>query len=47
MQKFKETEDTRCIYKNELEKTCFQPDMAWGIELIYYRTNLLFFVSRF
>ena len=30
IQKFKETEDTSYIYKNELEKACFQHDMAYG-----------------
>ena len=30
IQKFKETGDTRYIYKNELDKTCFQHDMAYG-----------------
>ena len=30
IQKFKETIDTGCIYKNELDKTCFQHDMAYG-----------------
>ena len=30
IQKFKETGDTRYIYKNELDKTCFQQDMAYG-----------------
>ena len=29
-QKFKETGDTNYIYKNELDKACFQPDMAYG-----------------
>ena len=29
-QKFKETGDTNYIYKNELDKTCFQHDMAYG-----------------
>ena len=29
-QKFKETGDTNCIYKNELDKACFQHDMAYG-----------------
>ena len=29
-QKFKETRDTSYIYKNELDKTCFQHDMAYG-----------------
>ena len=28
--KFKETGDTRYIYKNELDKACFQLDMAYG-----------------
>ena len=27
---FKETGDTSFIYKNELDKTCFQHDMAYG-----------------
>ena len=30
IQKFKETGDTSCIYKNELDKACFQHDMAYG-----------------
>ena len=30
IQKFKETIDTSSIYKNELDKTCFQHDMAYG-----------------
>ena len=30
IQKVKETGDTSFIYKNELEKTCFQHDMASG-----------------
>ena len=29
-QKFKETGDTSYIYKNELDKVCFQHDMAYG-----------------
>ena len=28
-QKFKETGDTSYIYKNKLDKACFQPDMAY------------------
>ena len=28
--KFKETGDTNYIYKNELDKACFQQDMAYG-----------------
>ena len=30
-QKFKETEDSRYIYRNELDKACFQYDMACGV----------------
>ena len=30
VQKSKETGDTNCIYKNELDKACFQHDMAYG-----------------
>ena len=30
VQKFKETGDTNYIYKNELDKACFQHDMAYG-----------------
>ena len=30
IQKFKETEDTKYIYRNELDKPCFQHDMAYG-----------------
>ena len=30
IQKFKETEDTSCIYTNELDKACFPHDMAYG-----------------
>ena len=30
IQNFKETGDTRYIYKNELDKACFQHDMAYG-----------------
>ena len=30
IQKFKQTGDSRYIYKNELDKTCFQHDMAYG-----------------
>ena len=29
IQKFKETGDTRYIYKNELDKACFQHNMAY------------------
>ena len=30
IQKFKETGDSRYIYRNELDKPCFQHDMAYG-----------------
>ena len=30
IQKSEETEDSRYIYQNELDKTCFQHDMAYG-----------------
>ena len=29
-QKFKQTGDSRYIYKNELDRPCFQHDMAYG-----------------
>ena len=30
IKKFKQTGDTDYIYKNELDKACFQHDMAYG-----------------
>ena len=30
IQNFKQTEDSRYIYRNELDKACFQHDMAYG-----------------
>ena len=30
IQKFKQTGDSRYIYKNEIDKACFQHDMAYG-----------------
>ena len=30
LKKFKETGDTKYIYRNELDKNCFQHDMAYG-----------------
>ena len=30
IQKFKETGDSRYIYQNELDKACFQQDVAYG-----------------
>ena len=30
IQKLQETGDTQCIYRNELDKVCFQHDMAYG-----------------
>ena len=37
IQKFKETGDTSYIYKNELDKACFQHDMAYGDLKIYQK----------
>ena len=28
IQKFKETDDSQCIYQNELDKSCFHHDMG-------------------
>ena len=30
IQKFKETRDTKYIYRNELDEACFQHDMTYG-----------------
>ena len=30
IQKFKQTVDSRYIYRNELDKACFQHDMVYG-----------------
>ena len=30
VQKIKEKADLRCIYQNELDKTCFQHNMTYG-----------------
>ena len=30
IQKFKETGDIKYVYKNDLDKACFQHDMAYG-----------------
>ena len=30
VKKFKQTGDSKCIYRNELDKACFQHDMAYG-----------------
>ena len=30
MQKFEKTENSRCIYKNEVDQACFQHDMVYG-----------------
>ena len=32
IQKFKETSDTSCIYKNELDKVCF--NMIWLMDIL-------------
>ena len=41
IQKFKETGDTNYIYKNELDKACFQHDMAYGGFKDLARRNIL------
>ena len=41
IQKFKETGDTSYIYKNELDKACFQHDMAYGDLKIQKEEQLL------
>ena len=39
IQKFKETEDSRYIYQNELDKACFQHGMPWvGFKNLSRRT---------
>ena len=36
---FKKTEVSRCIYQNEIDKVCFQHDMAyWGFKDLNWRT---------
>ena len=30
LKKFKQTGDTRCIYRNDLDKACFQYDSAYA-----------------
>ena len=32
--KFKETGDTNCLYKNELDKACYRLDMTYGEQLV-------------
>ena len=32
-QKFKQTGDSRYIYRNELDKACFQNDIAYGCKI--------------
>ena len=41
IQKFKETEDSRYIYQNKLDKDCFQEDMAMEISKIQVKKRLL------
>ena len=41
IQKFKETGDTKYIYKNELDKACFKHDMACGDLKISQEEQLL------
>ena len=46
IQKFKETGNTNHIYKNELDKVCFQHDMAYGDFKDLKRTTFSDNVSR-
>ena len=36
IQKFKETGDLRYIYQSELDKACFQQDMAYHYQVLFY-----------
>ena len=38
IQKFMQTEDTNYIYKNELDKACFQHDVAYGKHILQLQT---------
>ena len=40
IQRFKEAEDSRCIYQNELDKPCFQT-FNYGVSKIYLEEQLL------
>ena len=42
IQKFKETGNTRYIYKNELDKTCFQHDLAYKDFKYFVKTTMYF-----
>ena len=46
IQIIKETKDTNYIYKNELDKACFQRDMAYGVFKDFKRTTFSDEVSR-
>ena len=48
-QKFKGTGDSKYVYQNELDKACFQHDMAYGILMIYLEEQLLinYFVIKY
>ena len=41
MKRFKETGDSRYIYQNELDKTCFQHNIAYGDLKIWMQEQLL------
>ena len=41
IQKFKETRDTKHIYRNELDKSCFQHDMLMEIWKTQQKERLL------
>ena len=46
IQKFKETGDTNYIYKNELDKACFQHDMVYATALMHVQINLLLIMKN-
>ena len=44
IQKIKETRNTKYICRNQLDKACFQHDMAYGYFNIYQKEQLLSFL---
>ena len=41
IEKFMQTGNTNFIYKNELDKACFQQDMAYGKTRIFNKKNTI------
>ena len=57
IKKFEQTGDTRYIYRNELDKACFQPDAAyadnkdllnrtWADKILRYKTMVLLIIHN-